>query len=403
MTGPHHDPVDPFTARILVVDDEPANLKLLGMILRAAGYQDIALVQDPREVLDEYLRERPALVLLDLNMPHLDGFAVLAQLKALADPLAPPVIVLTAQSGEDVLLRALQGGASDFLSKPFNRRELLARVHNVLMGHLAQRMLHDQKQTLEERVQARTHELRETQLDVVRRLGRAAEFRDNETGQHVLRMSHVSTLIARDAGWTEDRCALMLAASPMHDVGKIGISDTILLKPGVLTPAEREVMQTHAAIGAEILSGSPTELLMLAREIALGHHEKWDGSGYPLGLAGEAIPESARIVAIADVFDALTADRPYKRAWPVPDALAWMQAQSGKHFDPRLLALFMNRMPEVLALKARFADVEGDADAAMSAAPEIAPITAPTTAPTPPCAPAQPPAFTPVAVTPATA
>lgn len=390
MTGPQHDPVDPQLARILVVDDEPANLKLLGMILRGAGYQNIALVQDPREVLGEYQRARPSLVLLDLNMPHLDGFGVLAQLQALGDPLAPPVIVLTAQSGEEVLLRALQGGAGDFLSKPFNRRELLARVHNVLMGHLAQRMLHDQKQTLEERVQARTHELRETQLDVVRRLGRAAEFRDNETGQHVLRMSHVSTLIARDAGWSEERCALMLAASPMHDVGKIGISDTILLKPGVLTPAEREVMQTHAAIGAEILSGSPTELLMLAREIALGHHEKWDGSGYPQGLAGEAIPESARIVAIADVFDALTADRPYKRAWPVPDALAWMQAQSGKHFDPRLLALFMNRVPEVLALKARFADVGEDA-------------AAPTDAPTPPCAPAQPPATTPVAATPATA
>jgi len=315
MNDPASERYDAKAARILVVDDEPANLKLLSLMLRTDGYSRVELLQDPREVLPSYRAERPDLILLDINMPHLDGYAVLEQLRALGDVPTPPVVVLTAQSGEDFLLRALKGGASDFLSKPFNRREMLARVHNMLLASLAQRMLHNQNHVLERRVRERTEELSQSRLDIVRRLGRASEYRDNETGQHILRMSHASALLARHLGWGPAACDLMLNASPMHDVGKIGIPDGILLKPGPLTPSEREVMQTHTRIGADILSGSGTDLLEMATDIALAHHEKWDGSGYPRGLAGTAIPEAARIVAITDVFDALTSTRPYKKPW----------------------------------------------------------------------------------------
>jgi putative two-component system response regulator len=347
---------DPKAARILVVDDEPANLKLLSLMLRTEGYHHVELVQDPREVLPRYQSARPDLILLDINMPHLDGYDVMAQIKALNDELKPPVVVLTAQSGEDFLLRALRSGAIDFLSKPFNRRELLARVQNVLMAHLAHRLIHTQKQVLEQMVDERTQELRRSRLDIVRRLGRASEFRDNETGQHILRMSHASALLARSAGWDAQACELMLNASPMHDVGKIGIPDGILLKPGPLTTDERDIMKRHTTIGAEILADSGTDLLEMAREIALSHHEKWDGSGYPNQLAGSAIPEAARIVAITDVFDALTSERPYKKPWTVDETVRFMNANAGKQFDPHLLNKFTSLIPEVQQIRERFAE-----------------------------------------------
>ena len=347
---------DPQAARILVVDDEPANLKLLSLMLRTEGYHSVELVQDPREVLPRYQSARPDLILLDINMPHLDGYGVMAQIKALSDELKPPVVVLTAQSGEDFLLRALRSGAIDFLSKPFNRRELLARVRNVLLAHLAHRFMQTQKTVLEQMVNERTQELRLSRLDIVRRLGRASEFRDNETGQHILRMSHASALLARSAGWDETACEMMLNASPMHDVGKIGIPDGILLKPGPLTADERDIMKRHTTIGAEILADSGTELLEMAREIALSHHEKWDGSGYPQLLAGVAIPQSARIVAITDVFDALTSERPYKKAWSVDETMRFMHANVGKQFDPQLLQKFTTLIPEVQLIRERFAE-----------------------------------------------
>lgn len=361
---PHtFDAYDPKASRILVVDDEPANLKLLSLMLRTEGYHHVELVQDPREVLPRYQAARPDLILLDINMPHLDGYDVMAQIKGLSDELEPPVVVLTAQSGEDFLLRALRSGAIDFLSKPFNRRELLARVQNVLLAHLAHRLLHSQKHVLEKMVEERTQELRRSRLDIVRRLGRASEFRDNETGQHILRMSHASALLAHSAGWDSQACELMLNASPMHDVGKIGIPDGILLKPGPLTTNERDIMKRHTIIGAEILADSGTDLLEMAREIALAHHEKWDGSGYPHRLAGEAIPQSARIVAITDVFDALTSERPYKKPWTVDETVRFMNANAGKQFDPCLLERFTALIPEVQQIRERFAEPVLSSDA----------------------------------------
>ena len=363
MTAPAFGHFDVKVARIMVVDDEPANLKLLSLTLRTEGYSRVELVQDPRDVLALYQTARPDLILLDINMPHLDGYGVMDQIRALADTMAPPIVVLTAQSGEDYVLRALTGGASDFLSKPFNRRELLARVHNTLMAHMAHRLMHDQNGVLEQMVQQRTLELSQSRLDIVRRLGRASEFRDNETGQHILRMSHASALLARRIGWSEQACELILNASPMHDVGKIGIPDGILLKPGPLTDDERDIMQRHTVIGAEILSGSDDELLKMARDIALSHHEKWDGSGYPRRLVAKAIPEAARIVAITDVFDALTSERPYKKPWSVPEALRFMNEQANRHFDPELLQHFMAILPEVEQIRERFAETPAPADA----------------------------------------
>ena len=349
---------DPSTssARIMIVDDEPANLKLLDKMLTGQGYAQLVLVQDPREVIQRYQEARPDLILLDINMPHLDGYQVMAQLKALGDPLLPPIVVLTAQHGRDQLLRALAEGARDFVGKPFERVELLMRVKNLIGVHLAHRLVHDQKSVLEEMVRARTDELRQTRLQVVQRLGRAAEYRDNETGLHIVRMSQISALLARSMGWAEDMCELMLHASPMHDIGKIGIRDDILLKPGKLNPEEFEVMKTHASIGADMLAGDASELLKLAHTIALTHHEKWDGSGYPHGLAGDAIPLAGRIVAVADVFDALTSSRPYKKAWPVDDAIAFVQDNAGKHFDPEVVAHFMLRLPAILAIREFNAD-----------------------------------------------
>lgn len=355
MNSPVDTPYDPKSSRILVVDDEPANLKLFGLMLRADGYSDVVLIQDPRDVVDQYRTARPDLILLDINMPHLDGYGVMAQLKALDDPLPPPIVVLTAQSGEEFLLRALSGGATDFLSKPVNRRELLARVQNILLAHLARRFMHNQNAVLELMVRQSTRELRQSRLEIVRRLGRASEYRDSDTGQHIMRMSHLSALLAKRIGWDAAACELILNASPMHDVGKIGIPDGILLKPGKLTPDERVVMQTHTTIGADILEGSD-ELMQMARDIALSHHEKWDGSGYPARLSGFGIPEAARIVAITDVFDALTSTRPYKQPWAVDDAAAYIADNAGKHFDPTFAEHFLAMIPEVVAIRERFND-----------------------------------------------
>lgn len=347
-------------ARILIVDDEPVNLKLLDKMLSAQGYNNLVLIQDPRQVLEIYKQQRTDLILLDINMPHLDGFGVMEQLKALDDPLFPPLVILTAQHGQDFLLRALNAGARDFITKPFDRNELLARVRNMLDAQLAHRLVYEQKDVLDEMVQVRTDELRRTRLQVVQRLGRAAEYRDNETGNHILRMSHISALLAKAIGWNKADCELILHASPMHDIGKIGIPDHILLKPGKFEPEEWEIMKTHALIGANILEGDDSDLLRCAAEIALTHHEKWDGSGYPYGLSGEAIPLTGRIAALADVFDALTSVRPYKKAWTVDSAIDLIKDSSGIHFDPDLVSVFLEQLPEILNIRERFSEPENE-------------------------------------------
>jgi putative two-component system response regulator len=344
-------------ARILIVDDEPANVKLLERMLQVEGYNNIVATQDSRQAVRLYQEHDCDLILLDINMPYLDGFGVMEQLQQLETTL-PPILVLTAQSAHEYRIKALAGGARDYLTKPFDRTELMARVRNLLEVQLFHKYLSDQNELLEYVVNKRTQELQETRLQVVRRLGRAAEYRDNETGLHIIRMSKYSQLIAQAAGMSDYECDLMLNASPMHDIGKIGIPDHILLKPGKFESHEWEVMKTHAEIGADILDGDETDLLNMARDIAYTHHEKWDGTGYPRGLTGANIPLVGRIVAIADVFDALTSERPYKKAWPVEDAIDLIKEQKGKHFDPELVEFFLSILPDILEIKEKYAEPE---------------------------------------------
>lgn len=343
-------------SRILIVDDETSNLNLLVRLLGRHGYTEIDTLDDPRKVYEYTYQFNPDLILLDLNMPYLSGFEVLDQLKLIDHPLKPPVIMLTAQYGEDFVLQALSRGARDFVTKPFDVAELVMRVRNLLDAHMSSKLLYDQKASLQQMVDDQTRILRATRLQVVQRLGRAAEYRDEETGNHILRMSHTSALLASRLGWSDSQCELLLHASPMHDIGKIGIPDNILLKPGRLTPREWEVMKTHAEIGANLLSGDDSDLMLMAKEIAWTHHEKWDGTGYPRGLSAKQIPLVGRIVALADVFDALTSERPYKKAWAVERAVEYVAENKGKHFDPDLVQLFIDHIGEILAIRRRFAE-----------------------------------------------
>lgn len=344
-------------AALLIVDDEPANVKLLEKMLRIAGYHNIATTYDSREVTRLCLAAKFDLILLDLNMPYKDGFMVMNELQAslVIDEL-PPILVLTAQQDQSYRLRALREGARDFLTKPFDREELLARVRNLVEVQYFQKSIQQQNTILETRVQERTQEIYRTRLQIVRRLGRAAEYRDNETGLHIIRMSQISALLGQAVGMAVADVELLLNASPMHDIGKIGIPDHILLKPGKLDPDEWEIMKTHATIGADILDGDDSDILRMARDIALTHHEKWDGSGYPKGLQADAIPLVGRIVAVADVFDALTSSRPYKKAWSIEDAVGYIQSNRGKHFDPQLVDLFIKALPEITAIKQKYAE-----------------------------------------------
>jgi putative two-component system response regulator len=274
------------------------------------------------------------------------------------DPQGTPILVLTAQMDRDTRLRALQGGAQDFITKPFDRFEVLARIHNQLEVRLLYQQVKVQNENLERLVSERTHELAESRLDIIRRLGLACEFRDNDTGMHLERMSRYSRILAVAAGLNNEHANLLFEASPMHDVGKIGVSDSILLKPGKLTPEEFVEIKKHATIGGYILASGKSDLLRMAEKIALFHHEKWDGTGYPQGLKGEEIPEEARIVAIADVFDALTSSRPYKKAWDVNEAADFILNNAGSHFDPRLAELFHSVLPEILKVRDQFVDLD---------------------------------------------
>jgi len=313
-------------ASVLLVDDDPVNIKLLSEILRVDGYSNILTTTDSRDVEPLCDRHEVDLIILDINMPYLGGFEVMERLRNDKEKVKIPIIVLTALTDADTCHRALEEGARDFLTKPFRHIEALSRIRNALEAYLLYKQVKSNNERLEEQVKERTDEIYETRLKIIRRLSRAAEFRDNETGMHIIRMSRYSMSLARAIGMNEKECKIILNASPLHDIGKIGIPDRILLKPGKLNGDEWEIMKSHTLIGVRILEGDNCEFLNAARTIALTHHEKWDGSGYPNGIAGEDIPVMGRIVAVCDVFDALISERPYKKAWSVDDA-SW---SSGK-------------------------------------------------------------------------
>jgi putative two-component system response regulator len=332
---------------ILVVDDEATNLQVLRQILQ--DEYRLLFAKDGQKALELARTERPNLILLDVMMPDMTGLEACAQLKSDAATASIPVIFVSALSSTDDEAAGFALGAVDYITKPVSAPIVKARVRN----HLSL---------------VRSDELRDTRLQIIQRLGLAAEYKDNETGLHVIRMSHYSQVLARAAGWSEAAAEELLAAAPMHDVGKIGIPDAILLKPGPLTPEEWATMKRHPLIGAEIIGDHPSSLLQMARQIALAHHEKFDGTGYPYGLAGEAIPIEARIVAIADVFDALTTARPYKKAWSVEDACKTIAEGAGKHFDPALVELFFAHQDAILAIKHRWKEE----DAGVAAASHLA-------------------------------
>lgn len=322
---------------VLIVDDQPANLEVLGKILHNDYRVYTAL--NGEQTLELVKRQIPDLILMDIMMPGISGYDVVRYLKKDQRTSDIPVIFVTANNDIESESLGFEHQAVDYITKPVVPEILSARVKT----HLSL---------------VKADQLKSTRLEIIRHLGRAAEYKDEETGKHVIRMSHYSHILGNALGLAEIECEELLNAAPMHDVGKIGIPDHILLKPGKLNDEEMKVMRTHTILGAEIIGEDDSELLRLAASIALTHHEKWDGSGYPNSLAGEDIPLEGRIVAIADVFDALTTKRPYKEAWPVEKAVSFIQDQSGKHFDPMIVSLFEDKLQELLEIKERWTDTD---------------------------------------------
>lgn len=327
-------------ARILIVDDEQANVDLLRRLLTREGFAHIESTTDSRDAPALYVRQRPDLILLDLHMPHLTGVDVMARLNEIAESSYLPILILSGDLTPEARRECLSRGAKDFVNKPFQPDEILLRMKTLLETRFLYLQIQSQNQLLEAKVRERTRALEDAQIEIVGRLALAAEFRDDNTGQHTKRVGEMSALLARQLGLPAAQVLLIRRAAPLHDVGKIGVPDTILMKRGRLTTEEFEIVKTHTVIGARILSGGKFPLLRLAEEIALSHHERWNGEGYA-GIRGTDIPLAGRIVTVADVFDALTQQRPYKPAWPVGEAIAEIEAQRAHQFDPDVVDAFM--------------------------------------------------------------
>jgi len=330
-------------ARLLVIDDEQPNLDLMARILRRAGYDRVELTTDPRWAVDHVAELAPDLVLLDLHMPGMDGLEVLRRLqdRVPADDLLPR-LVITADSTDATRRDALALGAHDFLTKPVDVTETTVRVANLLRTRMLHVRLRAQNDRLEEQVRSRTHELQDAYGDVLRRLALMGEYRDDATAAHTARVGEQVESLALALGHPADRASLLGQAATLHDIGKVAIPDSIMMKAGPLTAAEFTVMTTHATIGARMLGGSRAPVLQLAERIALSHHERWDGGGYPAGLAGHDIPAEGRIVAVVDVYDALSTARPYKTGWSPERVRREMLTQRGRHFDPAILDVFLD-------------------------------------------------------------
>jgi putative two-component system response regulator len=327
-------------ARILIVDDEPNNVDLLRRLLERAGFSRIESTNDSREAVVLYVKFRPDLILLDLHMPHRDGLEVMDDLNEVAEASYLPILMLTGDDTPEAKREALSRGAKDFLNKPFHSDEVLLRIGTLLETRFLYLQIQSQNQMLEAKVRDRTRELEAAQIEIIERLALAAEFRDDHTGHHTERVGQMAALLAKQIGLPDSQVYTMRRAAPLHDVGKIGIPDSVLLKLGKLTTEEFEIVKTHTTIGARILSGSRFTILRLAEEIAFNHHERWDGTGY-VGIAGAAIPLAGRIVTVADVFDALTQKRPYKPAWTVNEAICEIESQRSRQFDPMLVDAFL--------------------------------------------------------------
>ncbi len=336
---------------VLVVDDTPDNIAVLMSVLKD-DYRVKAALDGETALGITTSSEKPDIILLDIMMPNMDGYEVCKRLKSDPTTTKIPVIFVTSKSEVEDEERGFELGAIDYITKPISPPLVKARVKT----HLS---LHNQAQHLEALVQERTDELNDTRIEIIRRLGRAAEFKDNETGTHVIRMSWFARFLAQEIGQPESWCDLLYNAAPMHDIGKIGIPDKVLLKPGKLDAQEWEIMKKHAQYGADIIGEHPSPILQMAKEVAITHHEKWNGMGYPNGLKGEEIPLSGRIVAVADVFDALTSARPYKPAWTEQKAIALLREEAGQHFDPSLIEPFIAILPKIREIQDKYKDHHG--------------------------------------------
>jgi len=343
---------------IAIVDDTPLNLTLIQALVRklTPPGTEIVTFSAPLEGLQWCSSHEPDLVIVDYMMPDLNGIEFIQTVRKLYPADTVPILMVTAAHEKEVRYESLAAGANDFLTKPIDRHEFDPRVRTMLSLRASHQRMRTWNDDLQAAVILKTAEIVTREQETITRLARAAEFRDPETGAHILRMAHYSQIIARDLGLDAETCERILTAAPMHDIGKVGTPDNILLKPGRLTPEEMVIMRQHPRIGHDILKGSSSPMIQMAAEIALTHHEKYDGSGYPDGLAGEAIPLVGRIVAVADVFDALTSPRPYKPAWALDDAIAFIREGRGSHFDPACVDVFLGLIPEVLEIRERFKD-----------------------------------------------
>ncbi len=372
----------PRDAKVMIVDDESVNIEIVKAYLEEEGFVNFIATTQSTRAIDMVRDQKPDIVLLDIKMPEVSGLEILAMMRQNQELTMIPTIVLTAANDPQIKLQALRLGASDFLAKPVDPSELMLRLENVLAVKAYQDHLAEYSEKLEQQVRLRTNELVRSRQEAIHCLARAGEYRDDDTGHHVTRVGRYSALIANELGFPQAAVDLIEQAAQLHDVGKIGIPDAILHKPGKLDPQEFEIVQehcgigrriinplsheesirlkTHTSVGMQIMGSTNSPVLRLAAVIAATHHEKWDGSGYPKGLAGNAIPIEGRIVAVADVFDALSSARPYKDAFPIERCLQILIDGRGKHFDPRVLDAFLERQDEAIRIRGEYTDLSGD-------------------------------------------
>ena len=342
---------------VLIVDDQSISRMILEELIRSIDEQlQVESFAEPVAALEWAKQHSVDLVLTDYKMPNMDGVEFTHWLRQLPSSIDTPVVIITCVDDKSVRYRALEAGATDFLSKPIDHYECRARCRNLLQLRQQQMIIKDRAYWLEQEVSTKTHEVELREQETLLRLAKAGEYRDEETGNHVVRMAEYAYLIAREIGLEKDNCWAIRHAAQMHDIGKIGVPDQVLLKPGKLNRDEWQVMQTHTRIGYEILRDSPSYYLQMGAIIALGHHERYDGKGYPSRLSGGQIPIEARIAAVADVFDALQSERPYKTGWPMERTLDYLRNQRGRHFDPDCIDAFFTHLDQVMAIKNRFAD-----------------------------------------------
>lgn len=351
--------IDTTHLRILICDDSITNVLILSKLMESEGYYHHTNLTDPTQVLPAMMENNFDLLLLDIEMPKMNGFEVMQRINesTVAQQLVP-ILVLTGKQGNDVRNKALQLGAQDFINKPFDQTEVMLRVKNLLRVRAAYLAQQNIAKEMERKVKERTSELDNATDTLINILARVGEMRDNDTGKHVIRVGKYARLLSEAYGLPTDICYLIEKAAPLHDIGKIGIPDHILLKNGKLTDAEWDKMREHAEMGADLLSDHNSLLIQLAASIALSHHEHWDGSGYPSQLKADSIPIEGRITAISDVFDALTSERPYKKAWSIEEAIEYIKNKTGTQFDPRLVELFIENISKIIAIREYYKDDE---------------------------------------------